>query len=174
MARPAARPPRRARTGPGVLRLLRAGLLLLTVLAAGQGVWMLAAPRSFYNDIPTVAADPPFNEHLMTDIGGLVLAMAVILGASALLMERNLIRAALVGYLVYAVSHLLFHATHLHGIPGTDAVALVTALSLLPALALVLLILAGRARASAGRVTTPRPGDPGSTPAGRDSRGRPW
>jgi hypothetical protein len=30
------------------------------------GAWQYFAPRSFYTDIPTVAADPPFNQHLMT------------------------------------------------------------------------------------------------------------
>jgi hypothetical protein len=159
-------------TGPGLA--LRAGLLLLTLIEAGQGFWLYLAPRSFYDDIPTVAADPPFNEHLLSDIGGLSLAMAVALGASAVLMERNLLRAALAGYIVYAVSHLLFHATHTGGLPATDAVALLTGLSLLPAFALGLLVLASRAGSPPGPVSPPKPGDPGSTPAGRDSRARSW
>src|SRR5262249_61768974 len=56
---------RYAMTGPRLA--LRAGLLLLTVIEAGQGFWLYLAPRSFYDDIPTVAADPPFNEHLLSD-----------------------------------------------------------------------------------------------------------
>ena len=119
-----------------------------------------------------MAADPPFNEHLLSDIGGLSLAMAVVLGASAVLMERNLIRAALAGYTVYAVSHLLFHATHTGGLPTTDAAALLTALSLLPVLALGLLVLASRAGSPPRQISPPRPGGPGSIPAGRDSRAR--
>jgi len=151
---------------------LRAGLLLLTVIEAGQGFWLYLAPRSFYDDIPTVAADPPFNAHLLSDIGGLSLAMAVVLGASAVLMERNLIRAALAGYTVYAASHLLFHATHTGGLPATDAAALLTGLSLLPALALGLLVLASRASSPPGRVSPPTPGGTGSLPAVRDNRAR--
>src|SRR5262249_22115617 len=95
------------------------------------------------------------NAHLLSDIGGLSLAMAVVLGASAVLMERNLIRAALAGYTVYAASHLLFHATHTGGLPATDAAALLTGLSLLPAFALGLLVLASRAGSAPGRVTPP-------------------
>jgi len=157
-------------TGPGLT--LRAGLLLLTVIEAGQGLWLYLAPRSFYDDIPTVAADPPFNAHLLSDIGGLSLAMAVVLGASAVLMDRNLIRAALAGYTVYAVSHLLFHATHTGGLPATDAAALLAGLSVLPAFALGLLALASRPGSPPGRVSPPRPGGPDSTPARRDSRAR--
>jgi len=141
-------------TGPGLT--LRAGLLLLTVIEAGQGLWLYLAPRSFYDDIPTVAADPPFNAHLLSDIGGLSLAMAVVLGASAVLMDRNLIRAALAGYTVYALSHLLFHATHTGGLPATDAAALLAGLSVLPAFALGLLALASRAGSPPGRVSPPR------------------
>jgi len=103
-----------------------------------------------------VAADPPFNAHLLSDIGGLSLAMAVVLGASAVLMDRNLIRAALAGYTVYALSHLLFHATHTGGLPATDAAALLAGLSVLPAFALGLLALASRAGSPPGRVSPPR------------------
>src|SRR5262249_25796013 len=106
------------------------------------------------------------------DIGGLSLAMAVVLGASAVLMERNLIGAALAGYTVYAASHLLFHATHTGGLPATDAAALLTGLSLLPALTLGLLVLASRAGSPPGRVSAPTPDGTGSTAAGRDNRAR--
>jgi hypothetical protein len=121
---------------------LRAGLALLAVIEALQGFWMYFAPRSFYDDVPTVSADPPFNQHLMTDIGGLSLAMAVVMGGAAVLMDRTLIRVALVAYLVYSVSHLLFHVTHLMGLSPGGTAFLLTGLSLLPLIALGLLILA--------------------------------
>ena len=104
---------------------------------------MCFAPRSFYDDVPTVSDDPPFNQHLMTDIGGLSLAMAVVMGA-AVLMDRTLTRVALVAYLVYSVSHLLFHATHLMGLSSGGTVLLLTALTALPLIALAVLILAAR------------------------------
>jgi hypothetical protein len=87
----------------------------------------------------------------MTDVGGLGLALAVVLGAAALRMERGLVQAALAGYLVYSVSHLAFHATHLAGLPATDAALLLTGLALLPAFALALLLIAARATAPDGR-----------------------
>jgi hypothetical protein len=123
---------------------LRAGLALLAMIEALQGFWMYFAPRSFYDDVPTVSADPPFNQHLMTDIGGLGLAMAVVMGGAAVLMDRTLIRVALVAYLVYSVSHLLFHVTHLMGLSPGGTAFLLTGLSLLPLIALALLILSIR------------------------------
>jgi hypothetical protein len=153
-------------------RWLRAGLVLLTALQAVIGGWQYFAPHSFYADIPTVAADPPYNEHLMTDVGGLGLALAAILGAGALLMERNLIRAALAGYLVYTLTHLVYHVTHLAGLPGGDPVLLTIGLALPPAVAAGLLLLTARAPGRPGAPALPRPSRQGSTPAGRDSHGR--
>jgi hypothetical protein len=161
---------RRAGSAP-VAAGLRAGLALLTLIEAVQGAWQYFAPRSFFLDVPTVAADPPFNEHLMSDIGGLGLAMAVLLGASAWFAERTLVRVALTAFIVYSVSHLLFHATHPAGLTAAGAVLLFTGLALLPGLGLGLLILTFRADPAVSR-----PGSPGqgSAPAGRGRLGRPW
>jgi hypothetical protein len=141
-------------TAPG-RAWLRAGVVLLAVIQAVTGAWQYFAPRAFY-DLPTVRAGAPFNEHLMTDIGGLGLALAVVLAAAALRMERSLVQAALAGYLVYSVSHLAFHATHLDRLPATDAALLLTALVLPPAFALALLLSAAQATAPDGRT---EPGD---------------
>jgi len=125
---------------------LRAGLTVLALITLIVGAWQYLAPRSFYTNVPTVAADPPFNQHLMTDVGGLGLALALVLGAAAVTMDRLLIRVALAAYLVYSISHLLFHITHLTGLSAGGAAFLVTSLTLLPVLALALLILAARDR----------------------------
>ena len=136
----------RAGGSPRARGWLRAGLALLALITLTAGAWQYFAPRSFYTDVPTVAADPPFNQHLMTDLGGLGLALALVLGAAAVTMDRLLIRVALAAYLVYSISHLLFHITHLTGLSAGGVAFLVTSLTLLPVLALALLILATRAR----------------------------
>jgi hypothetical protein len=141
-------------TAPGRARL-RAGVVLLAVIQAVTGAWQYFAPRAFY-DLPTVGAGATFNEHLMTDIGGLGLALAVVLAAAARRMERSLVQAALAGYLVYSVSHLAFHVTHLDRLPTTDAALQLTGLVLLPAFALALLLSAAQATAPDGR---PDPGE---------------
>ena len=135
----------RAGGSPRARGWLRAGLALLALITLTAGAWQYFAPRSFYTGVPTVAADPPFNQHLMTDVGGLGLALAVVLGAAAATMDRLLIRVALAAYLVYSVSHLLFHVTHLTGLSAGGIAFLVIGLTLLPLLALALLILATRA-----------------------------
>jgi hypothetical protein len=130
---------------------MRAGLVLLTFVQAAIGAWQYFAPRAFYH-LPTVDANPPFNAHLMTDVGGLGMALAAVLGAAALRLERSLVQAALAGYLVYSVSHLAFHATHLARLPATDATLLLIALAVLPAMAAALLIAtwSDRSRSTAG------------------------
>jgi hypothetical protein len=138
------------RSCPSARAWLRAGLALLALTEAVEGVWQYFAPRSFYIGVPTVAAAPPFNAHLMSDIGGLNLAMAVLLAAAAWLAEGSLIRVALAAYLVYSVSHLLFHATHPGGLTAAGGAFLFTGLCLLPALALWLLIQAVRPPGCAG------------------------
>lgn len=125
--------------------LLRAGLAVLALAAAIQGVWMYLAPRSFYDDVPTVSASGPFSQHLMSDIGGLNLAMAVVLACAAAWLDRRLARVALAAYIVYALSHLLFHLTHLDHLTPASETALVTGLLLLPAIAIALLFLTTQA-----------------------------
>lgn len=99
-------------TGAGAVRnCLRGGLVLLAAIQAGMGGWQYLAPRSFYYGIPTVSADRPFSAHLMTDVGGLNLALAVVLAAAAWRLDRTLTRAALAAFLVDSGSHLAFHAT---------------------------------------------------------------
>jgi hypothetical protein len=71
--------------------------------------------------------------------------------------------AALRGYLVYSVSHLVFHATHLTGISPGGAAFLVTSLSVEPLLAAALLLLSWRAAPR-------RVSQPAGPPPGRDSR----
>ncbi len=122
---------------------LRAGLILLAVLTAGTGAWQYFAPRSFYG-FPTVAADPPFNGHLLTDIGGLNLALAVVLTAAAWRLDRTLTRVALAAYLVQSCSHLAFHATDQARLAAGPHALLITGLAVLVALAAALLVLTFR------------------------------
>lgn len=118
---------------------LRAGLIVLAAANLVPGVWAYLFARSFYDDVPTVSADPPFNQHLMSDVGAFFLALGVVLVAAAIVMEHRLIRAALASFLTFAVLHLVFHATHLSGMSRAGATGLVIALAVEAALAAVLL-----------------------------------
>jgi hypothetical protein len=109
----------------------------LVVLAANGlmvGLWALAAPRSFYDDFPGagrvwVAVDGPYNEHLVRDVGGLNLALALV-ACIALVTGSDLVaRAAGAAWLVFGVPHLVYHALHLDPFDAVDSVGLVVALS---------------------------------------------
>ena len=128
---------------------LRVGLRLLAVAAADVGVWALAAPRSFYDDFPGggrswVSAVGPYNEHLVRDVGGLNLALALLLVAAAVLLERRLVIVALVAYLVNAVPHFIFHVAHMDELSTGDQIAQTVSLALAVVLPLALLPLARR------------------------------
>lgn len=125
---------------------LRAGLLLLASAPLVVGLWALLVPPSFYDDFPLpgrgwVSTLGPYNEHLVRDAGALNLALGVLLATAAVLLERRLVRASLIAWLVYAVPHFAFHLTTLDAFPPFDNLANVGVLGL--AVLLPLLLLAG-------------------------------
>jgi hypothetical protein len=123
---------------------LRAGLWLLVVLDAAVGALQLFAPRTFYDRFPSsahtwVAYLPPYNEHLMRDVGGLNLALLIVVAVAAVTLDRLMVRTALVAVLFFAVVHFVFHITHLEHFPRGDAIGQTISLGvtvLLPALLL--------------------------------------
>lgn len=125
---------------------IRGGLVLLAALQAVVSVWQYLAPRSFFDDFPTVALDPPYNQHLMSDVGGLGVALTVTVAAAAVTMTRHLVLAALAGYLVYAATHFAFHVGHFEHFQVRDAAGVGTGLGVEVVLAVALLAAAWRAR----------------------------
>jgi hypothetical protein len=126
--------------------VIRAGLVFLAVVQGLAGLVQLFAPRFFYEDIPTSATPwvsllPPYNEHLMRDVGALTLAYVLVLAAAAIWLEPRLVQVALAANLVFTVPHFVFHATHLDHYPLGSAIGQTVALGagvLLPAALLVL------------------------------------
>ncbi|PPK97391.1 hypothetical protein CLV92_104212 [Kineococcus xinjiangensis] len=106
-------------------RSARAVLTLLALSTAFVGVWALLAPVSFYSGFPAgrgwVRQDGAFNEHLIRDVGGLHLALAVVSAWAAARPRPGSARLAGAAWLVFAVPHLLYHARHLPPAP-VDAV----------------------------------------------------
>lgn len=95
----------------------------------------------------------------MRDVGALMLALAVVLGAAAVTLDRLLVRVALAANLVSSVPHFVFHATHLQHFSTGDAVGETIILSvtvLLPA-ALLLVSLTTGADRRPGTATLPTP-----------------
>src|SRR5207253_9509819 len=135
----------------------RLALAYLAGAAALIGLTATVAPRAFYDDFPFLAhwVDllPPYNEHLVTDVGGLYLGFAFLFVWAAWTLDRTLVRAAGAAWLLTAGLHLIFHVGHLDRFGTADAVAELATLALLllpPPLALW-------ATAPASRRPTPPP-----------------
>jgi hypothetical protein len=115
--------------------VVRAALGLTCLYALTIGALAAFAPHAFYDHFPFigdyVAMLPPFNEHLVTDVGGLYLGFAVVLGWAAWRPERNLVLAACGGFILAAALHLVFHASHLRGFSTADGVGEIAGLALL-------------------------------------------
>jgi heme/copper-type cytochrome/quinol oxidase subunit 4 len=134
-------------------RAARIALALLFVQGLLIGAWAAASPRSFYDDFPGggrawVAADGPYNEHLVRDFGDLNLALAAVTVVALVAFTRWVVLAAALGWIVYQTPHLIYHLRHLDLYDTSDKVANVTALVL--ALILPIVVLFGA-----------RPSDPG-------------
>ena len=116
-------------------RNARLALGFLFLAAATIGLTATLAPRTFYDDFPFLAhwveLLPPYNEHLVTDVGGLYLGFAVLFAWAAWTLERTLVRAVCVAWLLTAGIHLAFHSGHLDGFSTADAVAELVSLALL-------------------------------------------
>jgi hypothetical protein len=117
------------------------GALCATTLAIGLTATL--APRTFYDDFPFLAhwVDllPPYNEHLVTDVGGLYLGFAILFGWAAWTLQPTLIRAVSVSWLLTATLHLIFHSAHLEHFSTANAIAELATLSLLVGAPLVAL-----------------------------------
>ncbi|MCA1707791.1 MAG: hypothetical protein LC808_32775 [Actinobacteria bacterium] len=130
-------------------RAVRLGCLILSASAAYPGVWALFWPRSFFLRFPGfgyrwVASAPPYNEHLITDVGSFYLGFAVLLFLAALIADRRVIRVSLLSWLVFSIPHVIWHARHVTGDSTMDRWGSVIALGAGAALSLVLLLVGRR------------------------------
>lgn len=102
---------------------MRWTLATLGVFHIGWGVPAVLAPRWFYARFPGfgqqwTAAYPPYNEHLMTDVGAAFTTLGVILLLAAWFMDRKVTDVVLTGVLVFSTVHLVYHVTHRGALTG--------------------------------------------------------
>lgn len=137
-------PPSRPPGVPPLRYLLTTGTLTASALYVGP--WAAFGPRSFYDAFPGlhrvwVGVDGPFNEHLVRDVGGLYLALAVA-GLVALVRQEPLATVMLGGaWTVFGIVHLTYHLHHLGSFDAIDVVGNVVALGGTLLLGLSLLVL---------------------------------
>jgi nucleoside-diphosphate-sugar epimerase len=163
---------------PPTLRVpatVRLGLWAMALFSFLAGTQQQFAPRSFFDDFPGfgmqwVAVDGPYNEHLLRDLGGANLALAVVTFFAIARPTAGVVRAVAAAMLVAQVPHFIYHAAHLDVLPTTlDRVLQTTSLALTLAIPLLVLLRAGGIRqeressstqpagTGTSRVTQPQP-----------------
>jgi len=125
---------------------IRIALIYLTVTIGFLAIWILIAPKGFYDDFPGgsvhwVSALPPYNEHLERDFGAASLGLALLTGLAAYWMERRVIQAAALCLLAAGIPHLAYHLTTTEHYSTGDNVASLIGLALDVALPLGILYL---------------------------------
>ena len=125
---------------------IRFGLIYLAVTIGWVAVWILIAPKGFYDNFPGgsshwVSALPPYNEHLERDFGATSLGLAVLAALAAVWMERRVIQAAAIALFVAGVPHLAYHLTTTEHYSTGDNILTLTGLTLDVLLPLALLYL---------------------------------
>lgn len=101
---------------------VRAALLILGLFHLVNGLWMLAAPESWFATIPGVSETGPLNHHFVADIALAFAAsgLGLILGAR----DRPSAGAFAVAGATWPALHALLHIWEwiVHGFPATAAV----------------------------------------------------
>lgn len=122
----------------------------LALSAAVPGAWASLAPEGFFRGFPGpgagawVASLPPFNEHLVRDVGAFYLAFAVLLGSAAWRPHPAVVAPVAAAWCAFGALHLGFHLAHTSALGTADAVAQTATLALVLAAGATLLRLAGR------------------------------
>jgi nucleoside-diphosphate-sugar epimerase len=129
----------------GVVRLL---LWILALSGLAVGIQALFMPQSFFDDFPFgrgwVATEPPYNEHLVRDVGAFNLALTSVTLVALAIRSVLAAKLAALAWFVFAVAHGYYHLNHLDGIDTADAVGIVLGTAGPAVLALLVLVLPGR------------------------------
>lgn len=120
----------------------RVALGSIAVLMLPAALQAAFAPRSFFDDFPLgrrwiASPGDTYNEHLVRDVGELLLA--VIIATAWTVLRHRAGRGIALAWLVQGVAHVGFHAQHLDGVAGVDQVGLIGSFLIVPVLAVVAL-----------------------------------
>lgn len=87
-----------------MVRFARASAWFVGLFWLGSGLWAFFAPQSFFEQLATF---PPYNEHLLHDIGAFSIGLGAVIVFA--LLRMSALRAALLGVGVGSVFHVLSH-----------------------------------------------------------------
>jgi hypothetical protein len=109
-------------------------LWTLAAMSAFTGFLATLAPRTFYDDFPAglswVDMLPPYNQHLVSDVGEFYLAFTLLFVWAAVSRQRALVVPLCTAWIVVALLHFGYHLAHLDGWDAGDAIAQTVALAL--------------------------------------------
>ncbi len=124
----------------------------LTAVGVVVGVWAVIAPEAWYRSFPGlgmhwVSVDGPYNHHLTADVGAYFLGLAAVSGAALYYGDSLLARVSGLGWTVFGVIHLIYHAAHRPAdMPTGSYVLMLISVIALPALSSAALLAAPRER----------------------------
>jgi hypothetical protein len=129
--------------------ITKAALGISAISGFVTSLWILLAPRSFYDDFPGlgnpwISPDGPYNEHLLRDYGAGMLGLSVLAVCAFVWLSRRLAIAAGLALLAASVPHLAYHLFHLDPYETGDQVGIIASLTVGPILALVIVFAAMR------------------------------
>lgn len=109
---------------PRLGAVVRAGLWALFLIGVSAGIWIEVDPRHFYDEFPFsrgwVAADGPYNEHLVRDYGAMNLALATATLGALVAGTRGLAVTAAAAWTAFGIPHFIYHLHHLDLYDGFD------------------------------------------------------
>jgi hypothetical protein len=108
-------------------QLIKICLIVLAFASLSVGVPAILVPEAFFDDYPFFTAWvgllPPYNEHLVTDVGGLYLGFGIMFLWALRKPSRQLILPLCSAWLVVQAIHFFFHVGHLGDYSTFEAVS---------------------------------------------------
>ncbi len=105
--------------------IVRCGMAGLAAVHLWWGGWATGWPQHFFDNFPGLgwrwtAGYPPYNEHLVADLGATFLTIGVLLTIAAALHDAKVTAVALVVTALFGALHLWFHFSDTGEMTGTD------------------------------------------------------
>jgi hypothetical protein len=95
----------------------------LGAYAAAIGAYALLAPHAFYRNVIGVDLLGPYNEHLVSDVGGLYLGFSSLFAWGAWTLGRELVRAICITWTLVQAIRFTCHLAHLQHFTVDQATA---------------------------------------------------
>ena len=138
---------------------VRWGAIAMALTTLGIGLWQAFLPLAFYRDFPGIghpwiAFLPPYNEHLVRDVGEGNLAMGILFTWGAATLDRRLLRATSVAWIVAASAHFIYLLFNLASFDLLDQITQTIALGVVILLPVLILVGLGRPAHTAAQADT--------------------